>query len=318
MSLSRLPALLRARLHARLPRPGRRSGTILLLTAAAGLLVTGLAGPAAGTDPYVAGQAATRIARLPAGLAGAVIRRAAQTGRALGLPEAARRTVERVEDRRGHATFDEVTDLDAKGRPTAVLRYAPDGRLVAAVHLGWHEGRGQTVAADADAIRAALDILRANGIEPVGRAVARGRGANGWSVNWERAVEGVPVPGDGVRVQLWADGSFHGLSRAEHPLADRPPTVLESSVAETAVARLLDRWIPAAGRGEVRIDGAALAWVAPNDTFEATRPDAPDEVRRLAWVVRVRSSGAFAQVLRGLEVAIDAGDGSLLGGDILR
>ncbi len=310
MSLSLLPA--------RLPRPGRRPGTILLVAVAAGLLVTGLAGPAAGTDPYVAGQAATRITRLPAGLAGAVIGRAARTGRALGLPEAARRTVERVEDRRGHATFDEVSDLDAKGRPTAVLRYAPDGRLIAAVHLGWHEGRGQAVAADADAIRAALEVLQANGIEPVGQAVARGRGANGWSVNWERAVDGVPVPGDGVRVQLWADGSFHGLSRAEHPLADRPATVLEASVAETAVARLLDRWIPAAGRGEVWIDGSALAWVAPNDTFAAARPDAPEEVRRLAWVVRVRSIGAFAEVLRGLEVAIDVGDGSLLGGDVLR
>jgi hypothetical protein len=58
--------------------------------------------------------------------------------------------------------------------------------------------------------------------------------------------------------------------------------------------------------------------VAPNDTFEPTRPDAPAEVRRLAWVVSVRTSGPLAEALRGLEVSIDAGDGSLLGGDVLR
>jgi hypothetical protein len=34
--------------------------------------------------------------------------------------------------------------------------------------------------------------------------------------------------------------------------------------------------------------------------------------------VSVRSSGALAGTLRGLEVSIDAGDGTLLGGDVLR
>jgi hypothetical protein len=58
--------------------------------------------------------------------------------------------------------------------------------------------------------------------------------------------------------------------------------------------------------------------MAPNDTFDAARPDAPAEIRRLAWVISVRTSGRLADSLRGLEVSIDAGDGSLLGGDVLR
>jgi hypothetical protein len=306
-----MPALFR-------PHPGRRSGSVLLLLSAAGLLVSGTAGRAAATDPYVAGQAATNVAAAPDGEAAVQIERAVQTGRRLGLPQPARRTVERVEDRRGQATFDEVTEIDGQGQATALLRYAPDGRLLAAVHLGWQPDRGKTLSADADAVRVALDVARGAGFEPSGRAVPLRRGANGWSVGWDRVVDGVPVPGDGIRIQLQPDGTFHGLTRAEHPLATAPNTVLAAGVAQEAVNRLLDRWIPAASRADVRIDGSALAWVAPNDTFEPSRPDAPADVRRLAWVVRVRSVGAFAEVLRGLEVAIDAGDSSLLGGDVLR
>ena len=89
-------------------------------------------------------------------------------------------------------------------------------------------------------------------------------------------------------------------------------------MAAATVGSLLDRWIPARNRAEARVVTTALAWVAPNDTFEAARPDAPAEVRRLAWVVGVRSSGALAVSLRGLDVWVDAGDGSLLGGDVLR
>jgi len=300
------------------PRPGRRSGSVLLLLSAAGLLIGGTAGRAAATDPYVAGQPATIVSAVSAGEAAVQVERAVQIGRRLGLPTPVRRTVERVEDRRGQTSFDEVTEFDAVGQPTALLRYAVDGRLLAAVRLGWHPDRGKTVSVEADAVRIALAAARGAGIEPAGQAVPLSRGTNGWTVGWDRLVDGVTVPGDGIRVQLQADGSFHGFAWAEHALAPAPVVVLGAGVAQQSVGRLLDRWIPAASRGDVRIDGASLAWVAPNDTFEPSLPDAPAAVRRLAWVVRVRSTGAFAEVLRGLEVAIDAGDGSLLGGDVLQ
>ena len=129
---------------------------------------------------------------------------------------------------------------------------------------------------------------------------------------------GIPVPGDGLRVQLWPDGSFHGLATSEHPLAASPATTIPATTAEATVGTLLDRWIPQNDRQSARIVGSALAWVAPNDTFEPVRPDAPAEIRRLAWVVSLRTSGALAESIRGLEVSIDAGDGTLLGGDVLR
>jgi hypothetical protein len=305
-------------LHPSFLRLGRRPAAILLLLCALGLLVTGLARPADATDPYVAGGDVTRVDRLSGALADAVTTRAAGHERLLGLAPAARRTVDRVVDRRAHRTYDEVTELDARGRPTAVLRYSLDGRLQAATRLGWQPGTGPALRAATDAVRAGDRLARSLGIVPVGRGAAEGRGANGWTVRWDRLAGGVPVPGDGLRVQLWPDGTFHGLAATEHPLAARPATTIAVATAETTVAALLDRWLPAADRGGARIVGSALAWVAPNDTFEPTRPDAPAEVRRLAWVVSVRTSGPLAEALRGLEVSIDAGDGSLLGGDVLR
>ena len=66
------------------------------------------------------------------------------------------------------------------------------------------------------------------------------------------------------------------------------------------------------------VKGLGLAWVPPNDTFAPAAPDAPSATLRLAWVARVTTSGALTENLRALEVYIDAGDGSVIGGDILR
>lgn len=306
-------------LHPTFLRLGRRTGVLLLvLVGAAVLLVTGLARPADATDPYVAGSEATTASRLAGSAANAATARAAAHERVLGLAAAARRSVDRVVDRRAGRTYDEVTDLDAAGRPVAMLRYALDGRLVAASQLGWRPGPGRPLAGSPAAIAAADRLARSAGLTPAGNAAAERRGTNGWSVRWDRVVDGVPVPGDGLRIQLWPDGSFHGLATSEHPLAARPSNPIARSSAEAAVGRLLDRWIPAPDRARARIASAALAWVAPNDTFEPGLPDAPADVRRLAWVVSVRTTGPLADTLRGLEVDIDAGDGSLLGGDVLR
>ena len=64
--------------------------------------------------------------------------------------------------------------------------------------------------------------------------------------------------------------------------------------------------------------GAELAWVAPNDLFAKAGADAPGATLRLAWLVTVEASGSLADQWRRLEIHLDAGDGSLLGGDILR
>ncbi len=305
-------------LHPSFLRLGRRSAAILLLFAAIGLLVTGLARPADASDPYVAGGDATSVSRLTDARAASIAGRATADERVLGSATVTRRTVDRIVDRRGHRTFDEVTGLDAGGRPVEVLRYGVDGRLIAASRLGWPGAAGRSLSGTADAILAADHLARSLGLAPLGRPVAETRGANGWTVRWDRVVAGIPVPGDGLRVQLWTDGTFHGLAVSEHSLAAAPGATIASGMAAATAATLLDRWIPAKHRSEARISSSTLAWVAPNDTFEPARPDAPAEIRRLAWVVTVRSAGTLAASLRGLEIWIDAGDGSLLGGDVLR
>ncbi len=306
-------------LHPSFLRLGRRSGAlILVLLAALVVLVTGLVRPADASDPYVAGSDATRVTRLATALAQPITERAVRHETLLGVSGAAQRTVDRVVDRRGHRTYDEVTDLDGRGRPIAILRYGLDGRVIAATRLGWQPGTGRALGAGPDAIVVADRLARSLGVTPDGQAAADRRGANGWSVRWGRVVAGIPVPGDGLRVQLWPDGSFHGIASSEHPLAPPPTTTIAASAAEATVASLLDRWIPASGRRNAQVVGSAQAWIAPNDTFAPARPDAPAEVRRLAWVVSVRTSGALAGSIRGLEVSIDAGDGTLLGGDVLR
>lgn len=299
-------------------RPGRRSGSLIAAAGIGALLVSGPSRPVAGADPYVAGSELTRVVGVGGPEAAVAADRAAGHERILGLTTPARRTVQLVTDRREARTYIEVTDLDARGRPLAVLRYGAAGRLTAAVRLGWSPGRGRAIASPSAAASAGSRFVRSVGVTPAGPARATRRSTGEWSVAWPRVVNGVPAPGDGLRVQLWPDGSFHALSSSERPLAARPAATRPRAEAEAAVGKLLDRWIPSASRSQARIIDATLAWVAPNDTFEAARPDAPGDVLRLAWVVRVHSSGVLAESLRGLEVAIDAGDGTLLGGDVLR
>jgi hypothetical protein len=299
-------------------RPGRWLGAIAVALGLVALLVSGPSRPVTGADPYVAGGDLTRVSAIQGTQAAAVAVRAAGHERALSLATPAHRTMQLVADRREGRAYVEVTDLDGRGRPLAVLRYGTNGRLTAAVRLGWSPGGGRALGTESEAAGAGLRLARSVGAEPTGTVRATRRTGGGWTVAWPRVVGGVPVPGDGLRVQLWADGSFHALASSERTLATWPSAMRERAEAEAIVGGWLDRWFPGRSRAGARIVDAALAWVAPNDTFDAARPDAPGDVLRLAWVVRVRSVGPLAESLRGLEVAVDAGDGSLLGGDVLR
>jgi hypothetical protein len=69
--------------------------------------------------------------------------------------------------------------------------------------------------------------------------------------------------------------------------------------------------------GDLAISSVECAWVAPNDAFAANGLDAPAETLRLAWLVRLDAHGALADRLRSVEVWLDAGDGSVLGGDVV-
>jgi hypothetical protein len=235
---------------------------------------------------------------------------------ALGIPAASHRAA-RLDDTFDHRTYDEVTSLDARGRELAISRFDLDGRVAMAVALNWQPSRGRALDA-AGAARSAAAVAGAAGLQVAGPPDVRASaGAGGWAIRWTRSIGGVDVRGDGIRILLWPDGSFHGLSRTERPLDAGPTRTLTPAEARQRAATLAAELLGGAV-DQTRVVSVEQAWVAPNDTFGPAGPDAPDEVLRLAWTVRLVTQGDLAERLRQVELWIDAGDGRLIGGDLVQ
>jgi hypothetical protein len=278
------------------------------------LIAIGASGSQA-ADPFVAGGRSTRPLTLGADQSAAARARVHGIFAALGVP-AGRETVERLDDRFDHRTYDEVTSFDPAGHPVAIARLDPDGTLEMAVALGWHRAGAPAVNGQGAVARAAA-FARAAGLVPHGQPEVRASsGAGGWSVLWPRVVNGVRVRGDGLRVLVFADGTFHGLARTERPLAAAPARALNRADAVAAARTVVAaRSGPAAG--DLRVAAAELAWIAPNATADGSALDAPDGTLRLAWVVRFEATGALVERLRTIEIWLDAGDGHRLGGSTI-
>jgi hypothetical protein len=275
------------------------------------LLVSATASTAA--HPFVSGEPSSRQLTLPASASARAVARATAVGHALALPAGAM-SVRRIEDRLEHATYDEVTTRDAAGQPTSVVTLGVEGRLRAAVVLGLHPSSAEVD--PATAVSRASAIARAVEFTTNGRpTVVRSAGAGGWLVTWPRIVDGAPVRGDDTRVALWEDGTFHSASTSEHPLAPAP-SVTTSSATATQAAQAFVRSRFGSAASSLTASGAALAWVAPNDTWDAARPDAPDATAQLAWIVEYRATGALADRLVAIEVWVEAARLEVIGGDV--
>ncbi|HUQ78716.1 MAG TPA: hypothetical protein VM427_07615 [Patescibacteria group bacterium] len=284
-----------------------------------GLAITALfaigAGPGQAADPFVAGGRSTRPMAAPADHLARAETRARELTAALGISGTSHRAT-RLDDRFEHRIYDEVTSFDAGGRQVAISQFDLDGTVVMAVGLGWRPGSGRAVDS-AGAGRSAGAVAGSVGLTVTGRPDIRASaGAGGWSVAWTRRVDGVSVRGDGVRVLLWPDGSFHGLTRSERPLAPAPPRQIDAAQARaTALSLAAERFGAAvAAAGIVAIE---RAWIAPNDAFGPAGPDAPGATLRLAWTVRFETHGPLAERVRQIELWLDIGSGDLLGGDVV-
>ena len=274
--------------------------------------------PGAAADRFVAGGPVSQRSPVAADRAAAALALAATVRSRAGLPEPAGSRVERVVDRFDGTTYDEVTANDPAGRAIHLERFDDRGRLVAAVAFGW-QASGGTRLANAAAARSRGARLAADlGLDAPGTPdVRQGPDDSGWTLTWPRTVDGLPVIGDGVRVDLWPDGRLHAVVRTERPLAAKPPSTLDEAAARTrANANLASLFGSRAG--QVRVATLALGWVAPNSAFDPTGPDAPAATLRLAWVVEARTFGDLADGLRAVKLYLDAGTGALIGGDVLR
>ncbi len=284
-------------------------GARALRVAVAGALVIGggsvLAGWTRPTLPAAAAQPAAASAVL-----------AADLDLRLGLPAPSGRRAERLADAATGLTVDEVTDLGADGMPIAISRFDLAGGLVSSVRLGFAPATGPAISASS-AGAAAAAVLARLALPASGTPATSPRASGGWVVHWTRIVGGVPVPGDGVSVQLATDGTFHAIVRTEHRLGAMPSVPLGATDARRLASARLDEWLSPDLRPDAAIANVGLAWVAPNDTFGDPVPADSAGLLHLAWIVRVTTSGALADRVAGLELAFDAGDAAPLGGDVL-
>ena len=286
-----------------------------VVTIVAGLAAVSIgAATGQGADPFVAGGPSTRAVPLAATQVDRARALGRQLAAALGLPGVSQR-VERLDDRFEHRTYDEVTAFDASNRAVAIARFETDGSVAMAVVLGWQPGRGAPVDR-ASAEQRGRSFVRAAGLVADGQPEVRPTGSGGWMVSWSRVAAGVPIRGDGIRVSLWADGTFHGLTRTERTLAALPDRQISAGAARLAAANWANARFPATAGG-MHVASVERAWVAPNGMFSANGLDAPAETLRLAWVVRFETTGPLVERLRSVEVWLDAGDTTVLGGDVI-
>ena len=223
-------------------------------------------------------------------------------------------------DRFGGTTYDEVTGRDGAGRrraPAALRRaraasWAPSrsaGRPRAAVACRTSRRPGH----------AATGLAADLGLDVAGQPDVRQEPDDtGWAIAWPRVVDGIPVLGDGVRVDLWPDGRVHAVVRTERPLASRPARVIDEATRE--------------GTGDPRPRGPVREPLrAGRDRDGRARLGRPERRlrRRRRRTPRPQRSGSpgssrparaasSSEGLRAVKLFLDAGSGALLGGDVLR
>jgi hypothetical protein len=301
----------------RIPSPPAIALPLALVAVAT--LVARPASQAADLHQWAAGERAT-VTSIPAADAAAAVHvRVAGLERALGLTGTAGRRLAVVDDRFHQRRVDEVTYLDQRGRPIGLVRLAPDGKLVAAVRLGYRDAFAIGQLDSAAAVAKARSLVDSLGLTAPASRPTAGAMMNGtlWAVTWPRIEAGVAVDGDGLTVRLWRSGDLHSVTVGERPL-EQPQSTISAERARAA----LDDLLPGVISGERRADGIVgppvLRWVAPNDRFRPDGADAPASNLRLAFVFEMRFAGVSATLIRSVTFWIDAETAELIGGDVLQ
>jgi hypothetical protein len=306
-------------LHAfrRIPFPPAVAFPLALLAVAT--LVARPASQAVDLHRWAAGERAIVTSAPDADLAAAIDFRVAGFEHALGLSGVAGRRLAVVEDHFQQRRVDEVTYLDQRGRPIGLVRLAPDGRLVAAVRLGYRDAFALGVLDAAAAVSQAGSLANALGLTPPATTPTVRPMMNGalWSVSWPRVVAGVAVDGDGLTVRLWRSGDLHSVTVGERPL-DQPQSTISAEHARTALDDLLPSIVSVERRSDGIVGSPVLRWVAANDRFRPSGADAPAGTLRLAYVFEMRFAGPSAELVRSVTFWIDAETAELIGGDVLQ
>jgi hypothetical protein len=294
-------------------RPMRRGRTLLLALVAAAAVVLPV------VIPHVLLRAPTPSPSSDVSLVGAsdvVLARHEKFRMALGFPAGEGRQ-KRAYVGDDLERLDEVDEVDGSGRVLCSTRFDKEGRLRFAVRLDMPANSGAAVS-KAEAVRSAKAAAKAVGfvVREPGRAT-QDPSNEGWVVSWDRYVDGVRARPDGTEVHLVADGRIESVLDVTHVLAPPPGARLSAGAAASLVESYLDQNVRAVLRGDFHVEAPILEWVAPNGAFDPSQPSDPQPTLRLAWVVNVRTTGTTAESVYLITYFVDAGDGGLLGGDVV-
>ena len=245
-----------------------------------------------------------------------VFTRAEKARDGFGFPVGAKKVGRHVHDGSQNSDYDQVSEVGSNGQPLAMTQFDGSGRLTAAVRFDTI-GSPAVRITGTTATKMAQRGLAASGLTVIGQARTDSNAVDGgWDVQWARAAEGTTVRGDETKVHLWADGRIQTVARVEHQLAPAPTRRLSQPEARIVVDRQLDQW---SGNRGVRytVTDMALEWVGPNAAFDASKLNAAPDPYRLAWVVNVKPSAEAADYIRLITLYVDAGDGTVIGGDVV-
>jgi hypothetical protein len=236
---------------------------------------------------------------------------------ALGFPIGSARGGRHVIDRAHGGEYDAVAETDALGGTLAEIRFGAAGRLEVAVRLDGTGpiDRGLTGAKAGALARKGLAALI---LAPIGaESVSADEVQGGWQVHWARTQRGVAVRGDETRVHVRADGSIGSVTSVEHELAPEPSRRLARDAAFRVVGARGDAWFAGTESG-YRIESATIQWVEPNGLYDPAVPMDGTGPYRLAWVVNVRPTGPAALSVALITLFVDAGNGLVIGGDVVQ
>lgn len=275
------------------------------------------AAPRSAVSDSAAPRPAARVeVPLDANADAVLIAREGKTRDALGFPVGFKRIGQHVLDGFENAEYDEVTELDSAGNVQSVTQFDSKGRLLGAVRVGPAPALGLRLTQDG-AVRSAQRSALAAGLA-VGTPTSTeaDQATGGWTVHWARTQGGVRVRGDETRAQVWPDGRIQSVARTEHDLAAAPVSRSGSATARQIAGANLERWFAGRNSGYT-IQKVDLEWVGPNAAFDPAGVGAAEAPYRLAWVTEVKPSGDAANAVWLMSLFVDAGDGTIIGGDFV-
>jgi len=292
------------------------AGAVLIGLALSTGQLTAAAMSTGASSPDRVSQPGVTVTALYADSSPDVFARAGAARDALGFPVGIKRSGRHVQDGGRKVAYDEVSEVDSSDQPIALTQFDGSGRLLAAVRFD-SPSTLAVRATQGTAASSAQRGLTASGVSVSGHPRVDADSASGrWNVHWDRTQGGFRVRGDETRVHVWQDGRIQSVASVQHDLAPVPAREVDQSTATSTVSRQLDTWF-AGKESAVGIQGMDLEWVEPNAAFDSSKLGMAGGPDRLAWVANFKPSGPASQSVSLITLYIDAGDGTLIGGDVV-